>query len=81
MGTLLGMSLFSAIAAMTIDKLYESFIHASGTAFNVGRYAAFTGTWTAVSTGFGIRKIRKSTDAAKGRASVARRFIDRKRST
>ena len=77
MGTLLGMSLFSAIAAMTVDKLYESFIHASGTAFNVGRYAAFTGTWTAVSTGFGIRKMNKSKGNVKNRAGKIRQLFNK----
>ena len=77
MGTLLGMSLFSAIAAMTVDKLYESFIHASGTAFNVGRYAAFTGTWTAVSTGFGIRKMSKSKGNVKNRAGKIRQLFNK----
>lgn len=77
MSTLLGISLFSAMAAMFVDKLYESLMHTGGAAVNIGRYAAFTGTWTAVSTAFGVRKMNKSARKVNVRSTVLRKFTGR----
>lgn len=77
MGTLFGISLFSAVAALTIDKAYEAVVHTTSTAASVGRYTVFTGTWTAISAFFGFRKMKQSSKRVKERASLTRRLIGR----
>ena len=76
MSTLLGMTLFSAIGAMVMGRVYDFFVGstADGVA-SVGRWAVFTGTWTTISTASGVRGMSRTAGRFKKRTNVARSLI------
>lgn len=77
MGTLLGITLFSAAAALTVDRVYNAVVDSAGAAAHVGRYAAFTGTWTAVTAASTMRGTSKSAGRLKKRIKSVRGIIGR----
>ena len=77
MGTLFGMGLFSAVAAMTIDSLYTRIVHSTSAAAEVGRVAAFTGTWTTITAASSMRGLSKSATRLRGRIRGMRTFTGR----
>lgn len=73
MGTLLGMGLFSAAAAITVDRIYTSVVHSNSAIANVGQYGAFIGTWTTVGVASSMRKVSRSSGRLKGRIKSIRK--------
>jgi hypothetical protein len=77
MSTLFGIGIFSAFAALLVDKIYGSIVDSTSAAANAGRYALFTGTWTSVTTAGGLRHFRNSVNRLKGRSKTVNKFIER----
>lgn len=77
MGTLLGMGLFSAAAALTVDRVYTWAVHSTSTVADVGRYAAFTGTWTTITAASSMRGVSKSATRLRERIKGVRNVTGR----
>ena len=77
MGTLLGIGLFSAAAALTVDRIYSWAVDSTSGIANVGRYAAFTGTWTTITAASSMRGVSKSATRLRGRIKSVRGLVGR----
>lgn len=78
MSTFFGLTIFSALAAMLVDKVFNSVVDTASAVTQTTRAAMFAGTWTLVSTAFGLRAMNKSAKDAGNRVNTLRNFLYRK---